>query len=119
MKKLLVITAILLTGCSTFQGLTQYWPRDHDPMLFTHLVTTDIAINHVDCNKPDWTEAHRNAEVLAQYAEWRRDPQSLNLKGLVAHTNRMTKGGSKEFCELGKRTAAQRINAAKSAWQGR
>ena len=44
---------------------------------------------------------------------------TTNLKGLVAHTDRMTKGGSKAFCELGKRTAAQRINATKLAWQGR
>lgn len=119
MKKLLVITAALLTGCSTFQDLAQYWPRDHDPVMFNHLVTTDLAIAHVDCDKPDWTNSHRNAEVLAQYAEWRKDPQASNLKGLVAHTERMAKGGSKAFCELGKRTASQRINATKSAWQGR
>ena len=119
MKKLLFVSAVLLTGCSNFQGMAQYWPKDHDPVMFNHLVTTDIAVARVDCDKPDWTDAHRNAEVLAQYAEWRRDPQALNLKGLVAHTDRMTKGGSKAFCELGKRTAAQRITATKTAWQGR
>jgi hypothetical protein len=31
----------------------------------------------------------------------------------------MSKGGSKTFCEIGKKTAKQRIDAAKSAWEGR
>ena len=119
MKQLLVVTAILLSGCSTIQDIKQYWPRDHDPVMFNHLVTTDIAINHIDCDRPDWATAHRNAEVLAQYAEWRKDPQTANMKGLAAHTERMARGGSKVFCELGKKTAGQRIEAAKSAWQGR
>ena len=120
MKKLLLVVAIVsLTGCSTIQDIKQYWPRDHDPVMFNHLVTTDIAIKHVDCEKADWTTAHNNAEVLAQYAEWRNDPQTANMKGLAAHTERMARGGSKTFCELGKKTAAQRIEAAKSAWQGR
>ena len=116
MKQLLIITVLCLSGCSTIK---EYWPREHDAVMFNHLVTTDIAVKHVDCERADWTEAHRNAEVLAQYAEWRNDPQTTNVKGLLAHTERMSKGGSKVFCELGKKTAAQRIEAAKSAWQGR
>jgi hypothetical protein len=31
----------------------------------------------------------------------------------------MSHGGSKIFCEIGKKTAEQRIEAAKSAWRGR
>jgi hypothetical protein len=119
MKKFLYIAVVLLTGCSTLQDLKQYIPRDHDPVMFNYLVITDIAIKHIDCERADWGEAHRNAEILAQYTEWRRDPQSTNIKGLSAHTERMAKGGSKTFCELGKKTAAQRIEAARSAWQGR
>ena len=117
MKKLaLAIAVVALTGCSTIK---EYWPRAHDPVMFSQLVTTDIAIAHINCEKPDWTTAHTAAEQLAQYAEWRNDPQTTNLKGLLAHTERMSKGGSKVFCELGKKTAAQRIEAAKTAWQGR
>ena len=39
--------------------------------------------------------------------------------GLEKHVDRMGKGGSSAFCELGKKTAKQRINAAKAAWEGR
>jgi len=117
MKQLaLAVAVVCLTGCSTIK---EYWPRAHDPALFAQLVTTDIAVKHVDCERPNWTPAHAAAEQLAQHAEWRNDPQTTNLKGLLAHTERMGRGGSKMFCELGKKTAAQRIEAAKSAWQGR
>ena len=117
MKQLLVVVAVVtLTGCSTIK---QYWPRDHDAVMFDRLVTTDIAIEKIDCEHPNWTQAHDNAEALARYAEWRNDPQTTNLKGLLTHTERMGRGGSKVFCELGKKTAAQRIEAAKEAWKGR
>ena len=111
-----MIMAVALSGCSTIK---EYWPRAHDGVLFDRLVTTDLAIEKIDCEHPNWTAAQDNAEALARYAEWRNDPQVTNLKGLFAHTQRMAKGGSKTFCELGKKTAQQRIEAAKSAWQGR
>jgi len=119
MKRLLVVGAVLLSGCSTIQDIKQYWPRAHDAVLFDRLVATDIAIEKIDCEHPNWTVAHDNAEALARYAEWRNDPQTANMKGLLAHTERMSRGSSKTFCELGKKTAAQRIEAAKTAWQGR
>ena len=112
----LAVAVVALTGCSTIK---EYWPRAHDAVLFDRLVTTDIAIEKINCEHADWTLAHDNAEALARYAEWRNDPQTTNLKGLLAHTERMGHGGSKTFCELGKKTAQQRIEAARSAWQGR
>ena len=116
MKKLLVIMAVVLSGCSTIK---EYWPRNHDAVLFDRLVTTDLAIEKIDCEHPNWTAAQDSAEALARYAEWRNDPQTTNLKGLYAHTQRMARGGSRTFCELGKKTARERIEAARSAWQGR
>jgi len=111
-----VLTITLLTGCSTIK---KYWPRAHDPVMFDHLVAASVAVENVDCTKPDWSIAIIESHHLARYAGWRQDPQLDNLKGLEAHTERMSKGGSKMFCELGKKTALQRIDAAKSAWEGR
>ena len=117
MKKFAVISMlIVLTGCSSIK---QYWPRDHDPVLFNHLVTADLAVEHVNCEQPDWAPAHAAAEQLSRYAEWRSDPQTDNLIGLLAHTERMSHGGSRAFCELGRKTAQQRIEAARTAWKGR
>lgn len=115
-RVLLVLAAAALTGCSTIK---EYWPRAHDPEMFGMLVDVDIAVERVDCDRPDWTAATDSARRLARYTEWRQDPQATNIKGLHAHTERMSRGGSRGFCELGKKTAAQRIAAAKSAWEGR
>jgi uncharacterized protein YceK len=117
MKKLVLLIAIVaLTGCSSIK---KYWPRSHDPVLFDHLVAVDIAVEQVDCDKADWNKVRAAALHLNRYAEWRQDPQAENLKGLSAHADRMAKGGSKAFCEIGKKTGRARIEAAKSAWEGR
>lgn len=116
MKHFLLVAVLALSGCSTIK---EYWPRPHDPVMFNQLVVIDLAIEKQDCEKPTWSEIHPITEQLAKYTEWRQDPQSTNLRGLEKHIERMSKGGSKTFCELGKKTAKQRIDAAKSAWEGR
>jgi hypothetical protein len=113
MKQLILVGMLLiLAGCSLL-------PRAHDPVMFGQLVTVDITIKKVNCDRPDWTAAVIQTQHLAQYTEWRRDPQAENLAGLQRHVERMSAGGSKTFCELGKRTAAGRIAAARTAWEGR
>jgi hypothetical protein len=113
MKKILTILILTaLSGCSLL-------PRPHDPVLFWQLVTVDITIKKVDCDRPDWKPALMQSEHLALYATWRKDPQATNLNGLHNHIERLNQGGSKTFCELGKKTAAGRISAAKTAWEGR
>ena len=121
MKRILTATVILfaLSGCSTIDTVKKYWPRDHDPVMFDHLVTVSIAVEMIDCGHPDWSPVVEVSNHLSRYAEWRSDPQADNLKGLLNHAERMSHGGSKTFCELGKKTAAHRIEAAKSAWKGR
>ena len=116
MKQLLLIAVIALSGCSTIK---EYWPRPHDPVMFNQLVAVDLAIEIQNCDKPTWAEVHPIAEQLAKYTEWRQDPQAANLRGLEKHVERMGKGGSKTFCDIGKKTAKQRIDAVKSAWEGR
>jgi hypothetical protein len=120
MKKIILgLSILLLSGCSTIQEVKKYWPKDHDPVMFNHLVSADISIEHQNCEQPSWDKVLPVTEQLSKYAEWRKDPQTDNLKGLHLHIERMNKGGSKMFCEIGKKTAKQRIEAAKSAWEGR
>jgi hypothetical protein len=120
MKKLIILAGLLaLSGCSTIQDIKQYWPKPHDPVMFNQLVAADIAIANQNCDAPTWNTVAPITEQLAKYTEWRKDPQATNLKGLHAHVERMSKGGSKTFCDIGKKTAKQRIEAAKSAWEGR
>ena len=111
-----IIVAVMLSGCSTIR---EYWPRAHDPVLFDHLVRVDVAIERVDCAHPNWQSAQEQAELLARYAEWRHDPQAANLRGLQQSLVKLSQGGSKIFCELGKKTAHQRTAAARTALEGR
>ena len=121
MKRLVTSLVIILalSGCATVETVKKYWPRAHDPVMFDHLVELSLAINDVNCQNPDWSLAQELSRKLATYTEWRRDPQAENIKGLFNHTERMGRGGSKAFCELGKKTASQRIMAARSAWETR
>lgn len=120
MKKLLIAFALVgLTGCSTIQTVKEYWPRAHDPVMFNYLVALDTGVNSIKCDKPEWDGLLATAEQLAKYTEWRMDPQRENIKGLQKHFEKMNQGGSKVFCEIGKKTAGQRIQAARSAWEGR
>lgn len=117
MKKIILILGFVsLTGCSTIE---KYWPRDHDPVMFNHLVSLDVEIERQDCSNPNWTSVEVAAEKLARYSEWRKDPQSENMRGLQKHITKLSQNTNKVFCDLGKKTAKQRINAAKSAWEKR
>jgi len=117
MKKIIsIIVLMTISGCSTVQ---KYWPRDHDPVAFQLLVNVDIAVERVDCERPNWNRVEHIAERLAKNTEWREDPQAENLRGLHQHTVKMSSNSNKTFCEFGKKTAQQRINAVKSAWAGR
>lgn len=117
MKKIILIFALLsLTGCSTIE---KYWPRAHDPVMLNNLVSLDVEIERQDCAKPNWAPVEELAEKLARYVELRKDPQADNIRGLQKHIVKMSKNPKPIFCELGKKTAKQRINAASTAWRGR
>ena len=119
MNKIALVFLIALSGCSTIQDIKQYWPKAHDPVQFGRLVDLDVGIEQQNCDTPTWAAFSVDTEKLARYAEWRNDPQAANLRGLQKHVDRMSQGGSKILCEIGKKTARQRIEAARSAWKGR
>ena len=114
-----LILSLSLNGCATVDTVKKYWPRKHDPVMFDHLVTLSISVEQINCEQPDWSQVVEVSNHLSRYAAWRGDPQADNLKGLLNHAERMSHGGSPRFCELGKKTATQRIEAARSAWEGR
>ena len=111
-KYFIVLALVSLTGCSLL-------PRDHDPVMFNNLVTVDIQVDSVNCDSPNWKPVISTSQQLTRAAEWRNDPQADNLAGLQRHAERMSVGGSKTFCELGKKTAKARILATRTAWEGR
>jgi len=124
MNKLFVgFLFFLITGCSTIQSsvdtVKKYWPRDHDPVMFDKVVELHIAIENLNCEQPDYSELVPKAIRLSRYAELRNDPQAENIKGLENHIIKLRSNTNKIFCELGKRTAIQRLDVAINAWRKR
>jgi hypothetical protein len=122
MKTIAALFLILvLTGCATVDRVKQMWPRAHDPVLVDRWVEANMAVSDVDCADASrgWIITIKPTEHLAQLAEFRKDPQAANMRGLADHAKKMSQGGSKMFCELGKKTAAQRLAVARTAWEGR
>ena len=122
MRGIILAAAVLaLAGCSTIDRVRQMWPRAHDPVLVDRWVSANISVSQVDCAQTPtgWLNTVQPTEHLAQLAEFRNDPQAQNMRGLAAHAVKMSQGGSKMFCELGKKTAAQRLTVARTAWEGR
>lgn len=120
MKTLLLAFILALSGCSTVKEyVTEYWPRPHDPVIFDHMVYLTVELEQLDCNFPVWDKLIPSSDHVARYAEWRKDPQATNLRGLTTHLENLSKDKNKIFCELGKKTALQRISIVKSSWEGR
>jgi len=111
--------ATALSGCTVVTLATKFWPKSHDPEMFGRLVNLDIQLEQVDCETSNWSGAMAAAEQVARYAEWRGDPQAENLRALHKHLEKLSQGGSPEFCELGKRLARQRVETTTKAWKGR
>lgn len=122
-KLLLGFIFFLITGCSTIQTgvdtVKKYWPRDHDPVMFDKVVELHIAIENLNCEHPDYSELVPKAIRLSRYAELRNDPQAENIKGLENHIIKLRSNTNKIFCELGKKTAIQRLDVAINAWRKR
>jgi hypothetical protein len=121
MKKVLLVTSMVfvLSGCAVLDSVKKYWPRDHDPVMFDHLVTVEQDLAAVDCKNPNWTKVLYEAARLDRFATLRDDPQKDNLQGLNKHVQKLSTNKNPVFCELGKKTGKQRIEAALSAWKGR
>ena len=121
MKKLIIFAALALAGCSTLQSLKDLWPKPYDPVLVDRWVAVSVAVDHVNCTATPtgWADTVRPAEMLWTYADFKGEAQRENLLGLYKHTQKMSEGGSKMFCELGKKTARARLTAARNAWEGR
>jgi hypothetical protein len=124
MKRLAAIALLTVTlgGCSTVNYVKDIWPRAHDPAMVSLWVDVSYGIDQVNCaNKPTgWQDVVEPAAKLAQYTDFRADPQRKNMAGLAEHVKKMADpANSKMFCELGQKTAKDRLKAARTAWEGR
>jgi hypothetical protein len=108
-----------LSSCAVVATVQKYWPRDHDPVMFETLVVIEQELDAIDCKNPNWSKVQYEAKKLDRYATLRDDPQRENLQGLNKHIEKLSSNKNPVFCDLGKKTGKQRIEAALNAWKGR
>ena len=116
MKKLLIIAAITLSGCSIIL------PKPHDPVLFDNLVSVKIAVDKLTCETKDlnaWQSASDKIHHLTVYADIRKDPQAKSLVQLQEAIGKARDSKSNVFCENILKINRTRIDVAADAWKGR
>lgn len=117
MKKLLLIPlfVISLSGCSVLA----LWPKPHDPVMFDNLVSVKIAVDNLNCNEKNWSDAETKIQHLKVYSELRSDPQSKSISQLQEAILKAKASNNVKFCENILKINKTRIDVVIDAWKGR
>ena len=118
MKKLLILTVVLLQGCS-IAALTTLWPKPHDPVMFDQVVSVKLSVDKLNCDDKNWTEAEYKIQHLKVYAELRNDPQATSIAQLGDAIQKAADTKSEVFCEDILKINKARIEVVADAWKGR
>ena len=116
MKKLIFITVLCLSGCST---ITSLWPKPHDPVMFDQIVSVKLSVDKLSCDDKNWTDAENKIQHLKVYSELRSDPQATSIAQLQEAINKAKKSDNKLFCESILKINKTRIDVVVDAWKGR
>jgi hypothetical protein len=108
-----LIAVMFLTGCSVIL------PIKHDSALFDNLVKVKVAVNKLNCDNKDWTDAQGKIEHLKVYSEMRNDPQADAVGKLGEAIEKAKQSNNKTFCESVLRINKTRIDVIGDAWRGR
>jgi hypothetical protein len=119
MKKLILLSLVLcLNGCS-IMAISAIWPKPHDPVMFDNLVSTKIAVEKLNCDDKNWTDAETKIQHLKVYSELRKDPQATSIAQLQEAVGKAKASDKKLFCESILKINKTRIDVIVDAWKGR
>lgn len=115
---LVIIIAIIMSGCSTF-----IVPIKHDPAQTELYIKfkdeyEDLACNSKDENWKTWEGAMKKAHRLYLYTEYRKDPQTENIKNIESSLFNAHKG-SEKFCEAKLKLIGISMDIVEKAWRDR
>jgi len=117
MKRILLVLSVLaLQGCSTVAAL---WPKPHDPVMFDNLVSVKLAVDKLNCDDKNWTDAENKIQHLKVYAELRKDPQAKSIAQLEEAIQKAKASNNKMFCDGVVKINKTRIDTTVDAWRGR
>lgn len=119
MKRLILILAVCLGGCSTISELTQLWPKPHDPVMFDQAVSVKLALDKMNCDDKNWNDVEYKIQHLKVYSELRNDPQAKSIGQMQEAVARAKASDKKLFCESILKFNKTRIDVVIDAWKGR
>lgn len=118
-KQLLLLLAVLvLQGCS-IAAISAIWPKPHDPVMFDNIVSVKLAVDKLNCEDKNWTDAENKIQHLKVYAELRKDPQAQSIAQLEEAIQKAKASSNKMFCEGVLKINKTRIDTTIDAWRGR
>jgi hypothetical protein len=116
MKKLTLIAALLMTGCSFIM------PVPHDPAEASKLIDIKQKVDTLTCGAtkdfPRWQSTVDDLRWLNMYTEFRGDPQVKTIEQLYFAIQK-ARDGSEAYCEATLKLQKTRIQVIESAWKGR
>ena len=119
MKKLILITALFLPGCSTVDKVKEMWPRPHDPVMVSAYVDLEKQLEGVSCkSKESFDPAFNKADWLNRYAEFRGDPQRISTKAILENLEKAKKA-PELVCDRWVTLSKTRMKIIKESWSGR
>ena len=119
MKKIILIAALFLSGCSTVDKVKEMWPRPHDPVMVSVYVDLEKQLEGVSCKaKESIDPAYYKADWLNRYAEFRLDPQRISTKAIVESLDKAKKA-PELVCERWVTLSKTRMKIIKESWSGR
>jgi hypothetical protein len=115
MKKLTIIAALLLTGCSFIM------PVAHDPAEASKFTDVKLDVEKVACvekNRADWDKLIEDARWLDMYTAWRQDPQQKAVTEFYVSMQK-ARDGSPAYCEATMKLNKTRLEVIEKSWKGR
>ena len=119
MKKLLLISVLVLSGCTTIDKVKERWPRPHDPVMVSTYIDLEKHLESISCkSKESIDPAIDKANWLNRYAEFRLDPQRISTKAIVENLEKAKKA-PELVCERWVTLSKTRMKIIKESWSGR
>lgn len=119
MRSLILISVLLLSGCSTVDKVKEMWPRAHDPVMVSTYIDLEKHLEDVSCkSKESIDPAILKADWLNRYTEFRGDPQRISTKAILENLEKAKKA-PELVCDRWVTLSKTRMKIIKESWSGR
>jgi hypothetical protein len=119
MRALILISVLLLTGCSSIDKVKEMWPKPHDPVMVGAYIDLERHLEEVSCKLKDgFDPAINKADWLNRYAEFKNEPQRVSTKAIFENLEKAKKA-PELVCDRWVALSKTRMKIIKESWSGR